>query len=72
MRAGSAASPTSPGALAAMQGVDSQLLAHVRISMNVGLSAPQLRQAADVLAGRGQPDAARRARTAIDTQEGKA
>jgi alkylhydroperoxidase/carboxymuconolactone decarboxylase family protein YurZ len=56
------------GALAAMPGVESQLQAHIRISMNVGLTAPQLRQLADVLAERGQADAARRARAALDKQ----
>jgi len=55
-------------ALAAMPGVESQLQAHVRISMNVGLTAPQLRSLADALAQGGQPDAAGRARTAIDKQ----
>jgi hypothetical protein len=33
--------------------------------MNVGLTAAQLRQLADVLAQRGQPEAAARARAAI-------
>jgi 4-carboxymuconolactone decarboxylase len=56
------------GALAALPGVESQLRAHVRISMNVGLTASQLRHLADVLAQRGQPDAARRARAALDRQ----
>jgi 4-carboxymuconolactone decarboxylase len=56
------------GALAAMPGVESQLLSHVRISMNVGLTAPQLRQMAEGLAERGQADAARRAREALDQQ----
>jgi alkylhydroperoxidase/carboxymuconolactone decarboxylase family protein YurZ len=54
------------GALAAMSGVESQLQAHVRISMNVGLTASQLRDAADALAAAGQLEAAARARTAID------
>jgi 4-carboxymuconolactone decarboxylase len=56
------------GALAAMPGVESQLQSHIRISMNVGLTAAQLRQVADVLAERGQPDAASRARLALDRQ----
>ena len=47
------------GALAAMPGVESQLLSHIRVSMNVGLTAAQLRQVADVLAEAGQADAAR-------------
>jgi 4-carboxymuconolactone decarboxylase len=54
------------GALAAMPGVESQLQAHVRISMNVGLTAMQLRNVAEVLAERGQPAAATRARAALD------
>jgi 4-carboxymuconolactone decarboxylase len=53
-------------ALAAMSGVESQLQSHIRISMNVGLTAAQLRQLADVLAERGQPEAARRVRAAIE------
>jgi alkylhydroperoxidase/carboxymuconolactone decarboxylase family protein YurZ len=51
--------------LAAMQGVESQLQSHVRISMNVGLTAAQLRSVADVLAQRGLPEAAARARAAV-------
>lgn len=54
------------GALAAMPGVESQLQSHMRIGMNVGLSASQLRSLADVLAARGQPEAAGRARAALD------
>jgi 4-carboxymuconolactone decarboxylase len=54
------------GALAAMPGVESQLQSHIRISMNVGLTAAQLRNMADVLAQRGQPEAARRAQAALD------
>lgn len=56
------------GVLAALQGVESQLQAHMRISMNVGLTADQLRHLADVLAQRGWPEAARRAREALDRQ----
>jgi alkylhydroperoxidase/carboxymuconolactone decarboxylase family protein YurZ len=56
------------GALAAMPGVESQLQSHIRISMNVGLTAPQLRQLADGLAQRGQADAGRRIRDALDKQ----
>jgi alkylhydroperoxidase/carboxymuconolactone decarboxylase family protein YurZ len=52
-------------ALAAMTGVESQLQSHIRISLNVGLTGGQLRQLADVLAERGQPEAARRTRAAI-------
>jgi 4-carboxymuconolactone decarboxylase len=53
-------------ALAAMAGVESQLQAHIRISLNVGLTGTQLHQVADVLAQGGQPEAARRARAAIE------
>jgi 4-carboxymuconolactone decarboxylase len=54
------------GALSALTGVESQLQSHVRISMNVGLTAEQLRGAADTLAQRGQAEAARRAHAALD------
>jgi 4-carboxymuconolactone decarboxylase len=53
------------GALAALSGVDSQLQSHIAVSMNVGLTTSQLRQLADVLAERGQPEAAQRTRAAI-------
>jgi alkylhydroperoxidase/carboxymuconolactone decarboxylase family protein YurZ len=53
-------------ALAAMSGVEPQVQAHVAISMNVGLTASQLRQLADVLADRGHPAAAGRVRAALD------
>lgn len=56
------------GVLAALPGVESQLQAHMRISMNVGLGADQLRHLADALAQRGWPDAARRAREALNRQ----
>ena len=56
------------GALGAMTGVESQLLAHIRISMNVGLTASQLRSVSDVLAQRGLADAAARVRAAMDKQ----
>jgi alkylhydroperoxidase/carboxymuconolactone decarboxylase family protein YurZ len=56
------------GALAALSGAESQLQSHVRISMNVGLTAAQLRQVADALARAGQPDAAQRAQAALDKQ----
>jgi 4-carboxymuconolactone decarboxylase len=55
------------GALAAMPGVESQLQSHVRISMNVGLTAFQLRGLSDALAESGHIEAARRAREAIET-----
>jgi 4-carboxymuconolactone decarboxylase len=54
------------GALAAMPDVESQLRSHVAVSMNVGLTAAQLRQAADVLAEAGQADAATRTHAALD------
>ena len=56
------------GVLAALQGVESQLQAHMRISMNVGLAADQLQHVADVLAQRGWPEAAQRTREALHRQ----
>ena len=53
-------------ALAAMSGVESQLQAHIRISMNVGLTPAQLRDLAQVLAQAGQADAAGRTRAALE------
>ena len=53
-------------ALAALQGVEPQLQAHVRISMNVGLTADQLRQFAAELATQGDSDASQRALAAVD------
>ncbi|SAI24379.1 4-carboxymuconolactone decarboxylase [Bordetella ansorpii] len=53
------------GMLSAMSGVQPQLLAHVRISMNVGLSEGQMHQVADVLAERVDADSATRAREAL-------
>jgi 4-carboxymuconolactone decarboxylase len=54
------------GALSAMTGVESQLQSHIRISNNVGLTGAQLRSVADVLAERGQPEASRRLRAAVE------
>jgi alkylhydroperoxidase/carboxymuconolactone decarboxylase family protein YurZ len=54
------------GALAALPGVDPQLQAHIRISLNVGLSAAQLRRLAQVLGECGQQEAAERVRAALD------
>lgn len=54
------------GMLAAMQGVESQLQSHIAVSMNVGLTAEQLREVADVLAEAGQADATRRIRAALE------
>lgn len=53
-------------ALAALRGVDAQLLSHLRVSMNVGLSARQLRQVVEVLAVRVDAEAAERARAALE------
>lgn len=53
------------GALAAMTGVESQLAAHIRISMNVGLTEAQLREASDVLAQRVGAESGGRARDAL-------
>ncbi|MEJ8848184.1 carboxymuconolactone decarboxylase family protein [Variovorax rhizosphaerae] len=53
------------GALAATPGVEAQLLSHMRASMRVGLSAAQLRQLTQVLADRGDEQAAKRANTAL-------
>jgi 4-carboxymuconolactone decarboxylase len=60
------------GALAAMPGVETQLQSHIRISLNVGLTAAQLRGLADALAESGQPEAAQRAREAIEKVAGGA
>ena len=54
--------------LSALSGVESQLQAHVRISMNVGLSASQMRQVVKVLAGDGPPAAAGRVEEALNKQ----
>lgn len=58
------------GALAALSGVDSQLQAHLRISMNVGISKEQLGQVADVLSEQVDADAAQRTRAALDRHLG--
>lgn len=60
------------GMLSAMSGLESQLEAHVRFAMNVGLSASQLGELADGLALRDQAHAARRVREALAKQTGKA
>jgi alkylhydroperoxidase/carboxymuconolactone decarboxylase family protein YurZ len=54
------------GALAAMPGVESQLQSHIAVSLNVGLTAAQLRQLAAVLGEAGQADAAARTRVALE------
>jgi alkylhydroperoxidase/carboxymuconolactone decarboxylase family protein YurZ len=53
------------GALAAMPGVEAQLLSHMRASLRVGLTPAQLRQLTQVLAERGDADAAKRASEAL-------
>ena len=54
------------GMLSALPGVEAQLQAHMRISMNVGLTAGQLRQLTQVLAARVDADMAHRASTALE------
>jgi 4-carboxymuconolactone decarboxylase len=56
------------GMLSVLPGAESQLQAHMRISMNVGLTAAQLYQLAQVLADRVDAAAARRAREAVARQ----
>jgi len=53
------------GALAATPGVEAQLRSHMRASMRVGLTAAQLRQLTQVLAERGDTQAAERADAAL-------
>ena len=55
------------GALAAMPGVEAQLRSHMRASMNVGLTAPQLRQLTQILAERGDIETAKRATEALES-----
>jgi alkylhydroperoxidase/carboxymuconolactone decarboxylase family protein YurZ len=54
------------GALAATPGAEAQLRSHLRASLNVGLTAPQLRQLVNALAAGGDAVAAERARLALD------
>jgi len=54
--------------LASLPGAEPQVQAHMRISMNVGLTENQLRQLGQVLADRVDADAARRAREALERQ----
>ncbi|PRE45539.1 carboxymuconolactone decarboxylase family protein [Burkholderia multivorans] len=56
--------------LAALAGTEPQLQAHVRISMNIGITANQLSQLGDVLAERVNAEAAGYAREALDRQLG--
>jgi alkylhydroperoxidase/carboxymuconolactone decarboxylase family protein YurZ len=53
------------GALAAMTGVEPQLLAHIRISLNVGLTQAQMGEVATVLTERVGHDAGARVRAAL-------
>jgi len=53
------------GMLSALPGAGSQLQAHMRISMNVGLTAGQLRQLTQVLAERVDAESGRRASEAL-------
>ena len=53
------------GMLSALPGAESQLQSHMGISMNVGLTANQLRQLTQVLAERVDADAAKRTREAL-------
>ncbi|WP_280810565.1 carboxymuconolactone decarboxylase family protein [Variovorax boronicumulans] len=54
--------------LSSLQGADSQVQSHMGISMNVGLTASQLTQLAQVLAERVDAEAAGRAREALARQ----
>lgn len=53
------------GALAATPGAESQLRSHMAASMRVGLTVAQLRQVTEVLAERGEAEAAGRATEAL-------
>lgn len=52
-------------ALAAMQGVESQLRSHLQISINVGLTPAQLRQLPQLFEAQGETEAARRLQAAL-------
>jgi len=54
------------GMLSALPGAEPQLQSHMGISMNIGLTAAQLRQLTQVLATRVDEDMARRASEALD------
>ncbi len=56
------------GALAATPGVEPQLRSHMAASMRVGLTAGQLHQVTEVLAERGDAEAARRATEALGAE----
>lgn len=57
------------GFLSALPGTESQLQAHMRISLNVGLTPAQLRQAVQVLAQRVDADSSSRARAALSASQ---
>lgn len=54
--------------LSSLTGAEAQLQSHMRVSMNVGLTASQLRQLTQVLADRVDAENARRAREALARQ----
>lgn len=58
------------GMLSSLLGLEPQLQSHMRISMNVGISANQLRHLGQVLADRVNESAARRAREALEVAAG--
>ena len=59
------------GMLSALPGAESQLQSHMSISLNVGLTAAQLRQLSQVLTDRVDADHGRRANEALDRQLAK-
>lgn len=54
------------GMLSALPGAEPQLQAHMRISMNVGITEGQLRHLGQILDERADPAYAQRARAALD------
>ena len=52
--------------LSSLDGVESQLLSHIRISLNVGLTTAQLKQYASALSDRGEMQAAQRLNGALE------
>lgn len=56
---------TTVGALAAMSGVESQLLSHIRISVNVGITPEQLRRFGQELSAKGFAEAGERIHSAV-------
>ena len=59
------------GMLSALQGAESQLQSHLAISMNMGITAAQLKQLAGVLQDRVGDEPARRTREALHKQQAK-